>query len=78
MGGIQYENFNKITREIWHWCEERNIWIFASYISSKDNFEADAESRNLEPETEFELRTSSFSLIVEKFNEYRYIYKSYK
>ena len=54
MGGIQFEKLNKITREIWQWCENLRIWIFASYISSKENFEADFESRHLEPETEYE------------------------
>ena len=55
MGGIQFENLNKITRDIWQWCEARKIWIFASYIRSKENYEADKESRKLQPETEYEL-----------------------
>lgn len=37
MGGIQFKNLNDITRQIWEWCESRNLWIFASYISSKKN-----------------------------------------
>ena len=28
MGGIQFEHLNQITREIWRWCEKRNIYIF--------------------------------------------------
>ncbi|XP_033214398.1 uncharacterized protein LOC117171315 [Belonocnema kinseyi] len=64
MGGVQYKDLNKISKEIWQWCEERNISIFASYISSKDNFEADAESRQLEPETEFERSIPAFNKIV--------------
>ncbi|XP_033222710.1 uncharacterized protein LOC117176563 [Belonocnema kinseyi] len=67
MGGVQYEDLNKISKEIWQWCEERNIWIFASYISSKDNFEANAESRKLEPETEVELSIPAFNKIVKTF-----------
>ncbi|XP_046605016.1 uncharacterized protein LOC124297748 [Neodiprion virginianus] len=66
-GGIQYPHLNKVTRDIWDWCENKNIWVFASYISSKMNVEADVESRRLEPETEFELKNTTFRTIVEKF-----------
>lgn len=34
MGGIQYLHLNKITRKIWEWCEQRRIFVFASYIKS--------------------------------------------
>ena len=67
MGGIRYEKLNSITREIWQWCEKRNIWIFASYISSKDNFKADYESRRLEPDIEFELSNFAFECIITNF-----------
>ncbi|KAL7289949.1 hypothetical protein TKK_0016333 [Trichogramma kaykai] len=53
-GGTQHEHLNDITRQLLHWCEKRTLKIFASYISSKDNFLADAESRKLEPETDKE------------------------
>jgi hypothetical protein len=45
MGGIQYPQLHKIAKQIWQWCEKRKIWLFASYIKSKDNKEADKESR---------------------------------
>lgn len=67
MGGIQFQVLNKLAKEIWTWCEERNIWIFASYISSRDNFEADFESRRLEPETEYALSSSAFREIEDSF-----------
>ncbi|XP_043499927.1 uncharacterized protein LOC122522709 [Polistes fuscatus] len=44
MGGTKYEYLNDLTYEIWEWCEQRNLWLFASYIPSKDN-EADEASR---------------------------------
>lgn len=69
MGGTQYDHLNAITREIWLWCEERNITIVASYIASKENIEADAESRVLEPETEFELAAYAFREIVQRFGQ---------
>ena len=67
MGGTQFNYLNNITRDIWYWCEERNIIIVASYVSSKDNAEADTESRRLEPETEFELADYAFEMVVQRF-----------
>uniref|UniRef100_A0A1Y1MT39 Uncharacterized protein n=1 Tax=Photinus pyralis TaxID=7054 RepID=A0A1Y1MT39_PHOPY len=66
MGSVQHEHLNKLAREIWQWCEERNIWIFASYINTKDNWEADAECRALRPETEWSLADSVFEKIKSK------------
>ena len=51
MGGIQSEILSKMSKNIWEWCETRNIWLYASYIPSKDNSIADFESRRLEPKT---------------------------
>ncbi|GBP28523.1 hypothetical protein EVAR_22987_1 [Eumeta japonica] len=45
MGGIQYPHLNDLAREIWQYCEEKNLFIFASYIASKDNYLADKKSR---------------------------------
>lgn len=61
MGGIQYEELSKIAKDIWKWCERRNIWIFASYIKSEENSIADFESRRLERETEYELNRNTLS-----------------
>ena len=67
MGGVQYENLSKIAKTIWQWCEKRNIWIFASYIASKDNIEADFESRRLKSNTEIELNNLTFNKITRLF-----------
>lgn len=69
MGGIQYPHLNNLTREIWDWAETRNLWFFASYISSGDNKEADFESRRLEPETEYSLSGNYFKLILDAFGK---------
>ena len=47
MGGTQFPHLNEISRKIWQFCEKRKIVVFASYIKSKDNVEADTESRKL-------------------------------
>ena len=67
MGGVRFKNLSKLSRSIWEWCEERDLYIFASYVSSKDNAEADFESRRLDIETEFELSHSAFIRVVMKF-----------
>ena len=41
MGSIEHEKLLNLTKEIWQWCERRNIWIFASYINTKENVIAD-------------------------------------
>lgn len=69
MGGIQYPKLSNLTRKIWQWCEQRNLYIFASYIKSSDNKIADQESRTLKPETEWELNSKIFTKIVTKFGE---------
>ncbi|XP_071576800.1 uncharacterized protein [Temnothorax nylanderi] len=69
MGGIQFPILSRLAKEIWNWCEKRNIWIFASYISSRDNAKADFESRRLEPETEFALSYSAFKSIKNRFGK---------
>lgn len=67
MGGVQFTHLNDITQAIWKWCEDKNIFIFASYIRSCENTDADAESRNLNIDTEWELSSDAFREIVSKF-----------
>lgn len=64
MGGVQYAGLSKTAREIWQWCEARKIWIFASYIASKENVDADRESRVKNIDTEWELSDSAFKTVV--------------
>lgn len=66
-GGVQYKHLNEISRTIWQWCEERRLHIYASYIKSKDNTEADQESRHSNIDTEWSLSQSGFDEIVNVF-----------
>lgn len=70
MGDVRFKNLivSNLARIIWEWCEERELFIFASYIASKENVEADLESRRLNKETEFELSDTAFQKIVKKFS----------
>ena len=67
IGGIKYPKLNKIARDIWQWSEKRQTFLYASYIKTKDNFHADAESRKLPPETEWELASWAFNTITREF-----------
>lgn len=67
MGSIQFLDLNGLSRKIWTWCEERNIYVYASYIKSSDNAFADEESRRLDVHTEWELNASAFRKIQQRF-----------
>ncbi|KAL7286871.1 hypothetical protein TKK_0019005 [Trichogramma kaykai] len=67
MGGTHFKHLDNAAYEIWRWCEDRNLIVYAAYISSKDNYEADEESRQLEPETEYSLSREAFEMITNKF-----------
>lgn len=67
MGGVRHKKLSGLTKEIWQWCEARDLWIFASYIASKQNVEADNQSRVKNIETEYSLKCSCFEKIVATF-----------
>ncbi|CAK1595512.1 unnamed protein product [Parnassius mnemosyne] len=66
MGGIQFPHLNQLARNIWQWCEERHIKLTASYISSKENTEADFESRKTNIDTEWELCEKAYNIITKE------------
>lgn len=63
-GSIQFPHLSEISRQIWRWCENRNIFLFASYISSIENSIADAESRTPDPDTEWSLSVIAFRRVA--------------
>lgn len=67
MGGFSSSTLNSLARELWQWCEKRCIVIFASYITSAENWEVDFESRRLNPDTEISLTSQAFSRLVARF-----------
>lgn len=69
MGGIQFPHLNSVTREIWQWCEQRKIYIFASYIRSRENTDADQASRYTNIDTEWELNPNLFRSITVKLGQ---------
>lgn len=67
MGSCRYSHLHRLTKEVWEWCHIRQIWLFASYITSKDNYIADRESRSKNIESEYSLSTQAYNKIVLKF-----------
>jgi len=67
MGGVHSSSLNKIARDIWQFCEARSLSVFASYIPSATNVEADRASRQVNPDTEWELNPVAFRTIVDTF-----------
>lgn len=66
-GGVQFAHLNNVARKIWQWCEERRLYLYASYIKSKENVEADEESRRCNIDTEWCLSVSVFEKITDIF-----------
>ena len=69
MGGIKSEICNNIGCRIWNFSTEHNSWISAAHMPSKDNKEADKQSRILQDATEWKLYPELFQKIVNKFGK---------
>nr|CAI5843424.1 unnamed protein product [Callosobruchus analis] len=67
MGSIKHKNLNRVASELWHWCELKNIYVFASYINTSCNSKADRLSRSKFMNTEFALDPQCFEKIVSAF-----------
>lgn len=65
MGSVRFMNLNDITRQIWQFCEIKNLYIFATYIRSEHNVEADSASRLRSIDTEYKLSSTAFKRITD-------------
>ena len=54
---------NRLTRNLWLWCIERNLWFTAAHIPGKLNVIADTESRKTYPDIEWKLDPLVFKKI---------------
>lgn len=64
MGGTRFQHLNNLARELWQWCEQRRLWVYASYISSKENSIAEQESRRSTSEIEWKLCDTAYQTII--------------
>ena len=60
MGGTVSKKCNKLAREIWNWCTDRQIWLSACHIAGVKNIEADKASRVFNDRTEWRLDPKAF------------------
>ncbi|KYM97752.1 hypothetical protein ALC62_11563 [Cyphomyrmex costatus] len=70
MGSIKFPHLSNLARRIWEWCARRDIFIYASYIPSAQNFEADAKSRVVSEETEWSIGQAYFDRIEVHFGRF--------
>jgi len=69
MGGSQSPPCNDVARDIWTWCQSKNIWVTATHIPGKENVEADRESRVFSDTTEWQLCPQMFESICDRFGK---------
>ena len=65
MGGMQSLRCDRLTKEIWLWCMQREIWVSASHVPGKSNILADKASRQFHDNTEWMLRQDLFLSITQ-------------
>ena len=65
MGGMQSLQCDRLTKEIWLWCMQREIWVSASHVPGKSNILADKASRQFHDNTEWMLRPDLFLSIAQ-------------
>ena len=68
MGGRK-TRLNELTRELWLWCADRNIWISCFYIPGRLNRTADRLSRKLSEDMEWSICDEIFAAIASKYGE---------
>ena len=69
MGGCRSLECNSLTKEIWDWAIDRNIWLSAAHIPGSSNVNADQLSRNLNLNLEWMLSAPIFESIVSSFGK---------
>ena len=67
MGGCRSLDCNSLTKEIWDWAIDKNIWLSAAHIPGSNNVDADQLSRNLNLNLEWMLPAPIFKGIVSLF-----------
>ena len=66
-GGTRSARCNEQAREIWDFCEKRDIWLSVAHIPGVENVDADHESRQFTENTEWELNPEIFEMICDKW-----------
>ena len=67
MGGTRSIRCNKIAAEMWHWAEDRGVWLTAAHIPGEHNVLADYYSRHQKDAKEWALAPTIFSRLDSLF-----------
>ena len=67
MGGTQSKQLIKISKVVWSYLLEKQIFLTAEYVPSIGNHLADWVSRNFQDSSEWKLCPMSFKIICKKF-----------
>ena len=68
MGGLVSSSYDRLAKEIWTYCSERNAWLPVIHIPEKENNEAGYMTRFLNDKTERKLDPQIFQKILKKFS----------
>ena len=63
MGGVRSPECNELARQVWRWCQDRNVWVSMAHIKGVDNVHADMLSRKGSETKEWSLNESRFRKI---------------
>ncbi|XP_045206274.2 uncharacterized protein LOC123558461 [Mercenaria mercenaria] len=66
LGGKKHE-LNALARDIWFWCIARNIHISAAHVPGEQNSEADEQSRTVNDDLEWALKSKIFQSVEIRF-----------
>ena len=66
--GLVSSSYDRLAKEIWTYCSERNIWLLAIHIPEKENNKVDYMSRMLHENTEWKLDPQIFQKILKLFS----------
>ena len=65
MGGMQSLQCDRLTKQIWIWCMQEEIWVSACHVAGKNNTQVDRGSRHFDNNTEWMLRQDIFLSITQ-------------
>ena len=68
MGSCRSLACNEEVKQMWNWAIQNQNCISVSFIPGVQNYLADAESRNYELRTEWQLNPSVFKFVIKKLN----------
>ena len=59
MGGPHSIPYNQLARDIWFWCQDRDLWLTMTHLPGRENTEADKASRIFHDDGEWSLQITN-------------------